>query len=173
MLLFFNSGCLLAITRVLAKCPDDILEREASQLHSWISRFMAEVRRSEGKPHLPKSLYQLLSRVLRFMHSKNPACPNFLAQGGLCFRGLAQLYIANKQVGGYANPEKKSRCIVFLLDLCMSTHHLEFLKKCEEASLVPPGLRIRLRPQVYASNASAVEANIAHIVETAQREIVK
>ena len=55
----------------------------------------------------------------------------------------------------------------------MSTHHLEFLKKCEEASLVPPGLRIRLRPQVYASNASAVEANIAHIVETAQREIVK
>ena len=37
-----------------------------------------------------------------------------------CSRELAQLNTANKEVAGYATPDNKPRCIVFLLDLYMS-----------------------------------------------------
>ena len=55
----------------------------------------------------------------------------------------------------------------------MSSHHLEFLKKCDEASHVPPGLRLSLRPQVYASNTSTVDTEIRRIVKAAQRDIIQ
>lgn len=55
----------------------------------------------------------------------------------------------------------------------ISWHHLEFLTKCGEASHVPPGLRILLRPQIYASGASQVEANISRIIASAQRDIIQ
>ena len=51
----------------------------------------------------------------------------------------------------------------------MSSHHLEFLDKCETASHVPPGLQI----QVYASGTSPVEAEINTIVNTAQHDIIQ
>ena len=55
----------------------------------------------------------------------------------------------------------------------MSSHHLEFLGKCKEASHVPPGLHISLRPQVYASNTSHVEESIKKIINSAQDEIIQ
>ena len=55
----------------------------------------------------------------------------------------------------------------------MSSHHLEFLGKCKEASHVPPGLRISLRPQVYASNASHMEESIKKIINSVQDEIIQ
>ena len=61
------------------KCPDDILERpEALKLNFWLSRFVAEVRRSDGKPYPPKSIHQLICSILRYMHSVDAACPNVL-----------------------------------------------------------------------------------------------
>ena len=55
----------------------------------------------------------------------------------------------------------------------MCSHHLEFLKKCDEASHVPPGLRLSLRPQVYASNTSTVDTEIRRIIDAAQRDIIQ
>ena len=48
---------------------------------------------------------------------------------------------------------------------------LEFLHKCEKASHIPPGLRISLRPQVYAAHTSP--ANISSIIHSAQHDIIK
>ena len=39
---------------------------------------MAETRNKEGKIYSPKTLYSLLSGILRFMTTKNPRYPNFL-----------------------------------------------------------------------------------------------
>ena len=45
-----------------ARCPDDLLERaDPTELSFWLARFVAEVRRSDGKPYPPKSVHQLLS----------------------------------------------------------------------------------------------------------------
>ena len=56
----------------------------------------------------------------------------------------------------------------------MSSHHLEFLKKCNKASHIPPGLRMSLRPQVYASNTSTVDTKLRRIkINTAQRNIMQ
>ena len=55
----------------------------------------------------------------------------------------------------------------------MSSHHLEFLKKCEDASHVPPALWILLRPQIYASGTSPVEAKIARLIDTVQHNIIQ
>ena len=61
------------------RCPDDILERhEAPELNFWLARFVAEVRRSDGQPHPPKSIHQLICGILRYMRSIDPKCPNVL-----------------------------------------------------------------------------------------------
>ena len=61
------------------KFPDDLLERaEVLALNFWLSRFVAEVRRSNSQPYPPKSIHQLLCGILRYIRSLDPACPNFL-----------------------------------------------------------------------------------------------
>ena len=69
------------------KCPDNVLERpDVTKLNFWLSRFVAEVRRSDNEPYPPKSIHQLLCGILRFMRSIDPACPNFLDRSDTRFR---------------------------------------------------------------------------------------
>lgn len=51
---------------------------DSNLLNKWLSVFVAEMRKQHGEPYSPKSLYLLLSSILRHMRSLNPACPNFL-----------------------------------------------------------------------------------------------
>ena len=37
----------------------------ATKLNFWLSRFVAEVRLSDGKPYPPKSIHQLILRYMR------------------------------------------------------------------------------------------------------------
>ena len=55
----------------------------------------------------------------------------------------------------------------------MSTHHLDFLEKCHDASYVPPGLKLMLKPQVYAADTSPIANEIAKILNAAQCDIMK
>ena len=57
-----------------------------SVLNFWLARFVAEVRRSDGKPYPPKSIHQLICGVLRHMCSVDPACPNVLDRKDPRFR---------------------------------------------------------------------------------------
>lgn len=57
----------------------------------------------------------------QFVHAEEPNRYIYTEHGSKNRSGgLAKLNIANKQVVGYATPNKKPRCIVFLLDLYMS-----------------------------------------------------
>ena len=49
---------------------------------------MAEVCQSDGQPYPPKSVHQLLCRILQYVCTKDPACPNFLARDDPRFRDL-------------------------------------------------------------------------------------
>ena len=56
--------------------PDDLLLGNDSA--AWLSLYVAEARELDGSPFPPKSLYLLLTGLLRHMRSKNPNCPNFI-----------------------------------------------------------------------------------------------
>ena len=54
----------------------------------------------------------------------------------------------------------------------VAAHHLSFLESCLEDSLVPSGLQLRLKPQIYKEGASDVSTRIASIVTEAQKGIL-
>ena len=59
--------------------PSDLLEsRDKLVLNKWLCVFVAETRKQDGNRYSPKSLYQLLTGILRHMRNVNPSCPNFL-----------------------------------------------------------------------------------------------
>ena len=61
------------------KCPLDLFEKpDAEKLNRWLSRFVVEARRQDGEPYPTRSLYLLLSGLLRHGRSKSKTFPNFL-----------------------------------------------------------------------------------------------
>ena len=52
----------------------------------WLARFVAQVRRADGKPYPPKSIHQLICGILRHMRSIVPSCPNILDRKDPRFR---------------------------------------------------------------------------------------
>ena len=59
--------------------PLDILGSTNSvAICKWFTFFVAEVRKKDGTEYPPKTLYLLLTGILRHMRSRNAVCPNFL-----------------------------------------------------------------------------------------------
>ena len=59
--------------------PSDILNStDSAVLAKWFSVYVAEVRKKDGTRYPPKTVYALLTGLLRYMRSLNPRCPNFL-----------------------------------------------------------------------------------------------
>ena len=54
------------------QCPENLLECPvAEKLDYWLSRFVIECRRVDGKPYPASTLYQILAGLLRYSHSKS------------------------------------------------------------------------------------------------------
>ena len=80
------------------KCPDDILEQaDSATLNFWLPRFVAEVRRSDGKPYPPKTIHQLICGLLRYMRSVEPGCPNILDRKDPRFRDFGPREIRSER----------------------------------------------------------------------------
>ena len=47
-------------------------------LNEWLCVYITETRNHNGEKYPPKTLYSLLSGILREMRAKNPGYPNFL-----------------------------------------------------------------------------------------------
>lgn len=47
-------------------------------LNKWLPVFIAEVRSQQGEAYPPRTIYSILSGILRFMCSENTEYPNFL-----------------------------------------------------------------------------------------------
>ena len=59
--------------------PLDILgSNDPVAICKWFTFFVAEVRKKDGTEYPPKTLYLLLTGILRHMRSRNDVCPNFL-----------------------------------------------------------------------------------------------
>ena len=72
-----------------APVPEALLTAgTAEQLDRWLSFYVLETRNSKGKAYPPKTLYQLLSGLLRHVRGTNPNAPNFLDKTNPSFRKL-------------------------------------------------------------------------------------
>ena len=58
--------------------PDILSSTDPALLCKWLSVFVGETRKKDGTPYPAKSLYLLLTGVLRHMRTLNVDCPNFL-----------------------------------------------------------------------------------------------
>ena len=57
----------------------DLLENtDTAVLSKWLSLYVAEIRKQDGSRYPPKSIYMLLTGLLRHMRTFSPLCPNFL-----------------------------------------------------------------------------------------------
>lgn len=69
--------------------PDDLLENsDPALLNKWLSLYILETRRADGKRFTAKSLECLLAGILRYMRSKNPSTSNFLDENDPNYAGL-------------------------------------------------------------------------------------
>ena len=74
------------------KCPETLLEEpQVELLNFWLSRFVMEARREDGKPYPPSSINNILSGLYRFSKTcvpKGMVCPNFMNRKDPLFRDL-------------------------------------------------------------------------------------
>ena len=67
--------------------PDDLLESaSAEEISKWLAHYVAETRNTQGEPYPPKTIYQLLTGILRHLRLTQPhKCPNFLDRSDMRF----------------------------------------------------------------------------------------
>ena len=74
------------------QCSQDLLENpNIFRLNYWLTRFVAEVRRQDGKLYPPKTIHQLLAVLQRKMLHKKPDTPKFLNRHEFGFRDLMRM----------------------------------------------------------------------------------
>ena len=69
-----------SLDTAVEKCPEVVLHAEclADELNTWLPVYVAETRNKEGERYSPKTIYSLLTGILRHMTTENPWYPNFL-----------------------------------------------------------------------------------------------
>ena len=73
------------------QCPDDLLENpDINKLNYWLARFVAEVRRTDGKAYPPRTISQLLAALQRIMLEANPNASKFCNAHNTDFRDLTR-----------------------------------------------------------------------------------
>ena len=66
--------------------PESLLSSTDDKILSkWLSLYAAETRKRDGTQYPSKTVYLLLSGILRHMRTINPLCPNFLDTSNLSF----------------------------------------------------------------------------------------
>ena len=69
--------------------PENLLkEGNLSEIDKWLSFYITETRNCKGEAYPPKSLYQLLTGLLRHSRSVNENAPNFLDKSNVSFRAF-------------------------------------------------------------------------------------
>ena len=69
------------------QCPESILSPSCTkeELNKWLTLFIAETRNQNGDQYPPRTIYAILSSILRYMHSENSEYPNFLDKNDAAF----------------------------------------------------------------------------------------
>ena len=80
-------------------CPSDLLEHpDVHLLNFWLSRFVVEARREDGKPYPASTIQNIMTGLYRYSKNKAPSgtvhvVPNFMNTRDSIFRD--PLYINN------------------------------------------------------------------------------
>ena len=74
---------------VCCQCAIDLLKKpNAERINHWLSRFVVEARRSDGKQHLHTTLANLLAGLYRYSKKFDPSVPNFMNKKDGTFKDL-------------------------------------------------------------------------------------
>ena len=86
----FNEWIQQRNKRTEVKYPSDILEKEHEcvVLCKCLKHFVSEARRGDGKPYPPKTLYQILCGLLRYLRQSQTNPPIFLDRKDFRFKEL-------------------------------------------------------------------------------------
>ena len=69
--------------------PDNLLTSGSEEdLNHWLSFYIVETKKSNGESYPPKTLYQLLTGLLRHSRSRNSLTPNFLDKANPAFKSF-------------------------------------------------------------------------------------
>ena len=74
---------------LVEQCPENLLEKPT--VDRWLSRFVIDVRREDGKPYPPALINNILAGLYRYSKSCVPTgvvCPNFMSRKDPSFRDL-------------------------------------------------------------------------------------
>ena len=111
-------------------CPDIVLSPSCSPslLNQWLRVFVTETRAQNGENYPPKTLYALLTGLLRHMRAQNPSYPNFLGRKNPAFAELiVVLYV-----------------VVFLVDVVVLLADVVFLADVViHIAVVSKGLQVQ------------------------------
>ena len=99
------------------KCPDNLIAvADAKLLSIWLSTCTAEVRRADGQPYPPRTLDNILSGLLQYIHSLPLEHPLF--QEASCYKRQ------RLQIPPYCScwhGDKVGYCYVFLLTFSLKS----------------------------------------------------
>ena len=118
------------------KCPEDLLRKSypMNELARWLSIFTVEIRRGDGFEYPPKTIYNILAALLRFMRATDPTTPNFLDQTNVSFsrlhRTMDSIFHALRTKG-----------------IGVTVKHTDTISKEEEATLWNKGILSTDNPQ--------------------------
>lgn len=73
-------------------CPEEVVLSSCSPelLNKWLCVFVSETRNQNGEKYPPRTLYSLLTGILRYMRIENSNYPNFLEKNSPVFSGFAK-----------------------------------------------------------------------------------
>ena len=78
-------------------CPSDLLEHPDVQLlNFWLSRFVVEARREDGKPYPASTIQNIMAGLYRYSKNMAPSgtvVPNFMNTRNSIFRDLMLIII--------------------------------------------------------------------------------
>ena len=133
----FNSWVAARNSKMLSdKCPEDLLRKSypTNDLARWLSIFTVEIRHGDGSEYPPKTIYNILAALLRFMRAIDPTTPNFLDQKNASFSRLHRTMdsifhaLRTKEIG-------------------VTVKHTDTISKEEEATLWNKGILSTNDPQ--------------------------
>ena len=87
----------------------DIANMEITQLQRWMSRFVLEIRKTDGTPYPPESIYHIVCGIMRFVrHNGKPEVDFFRDQAFAEFRTVLDAEMKRLKAAGIGSRAHKA-----------------------------------------------------------------
>ena len=69
----------IKIAETLDECPSKLAEMSKANLCKWLSRFIVEIRRNDGKPYTGNTLHQILCGIQHYLREETGDAIDFFS----------------------------------------------------------------------------------------------